>query len=464
MGGLSLGGGGLSLGGGSRLGGGGKGWGNKAAQTGGGDDGKHANKKNKFGILGAGGDAKPKGSPLLQRAALPKVPAPEPKCKFSDEELDLKIKGCLKEWLSIKDVKEVQLSIASWGAIEAVHKKFVVHMLNMGIEGKDTDRKSFQELLQVIVGKDIKGSTFHATCSEFLELLPDLMIDAPKAHSYTAMLIAAGIDADPMVASILKKLTEPAILEVLYGDTALKVGLEICKEVKGLQDEARMVTMFKNLGISLTQMLEKPDDERVADLADRVGLTVLVAAASATAGGDDLSAVIDLIGSGANSDAVVAAIDKRFGADLAKKALTPAFVHVLNTALVTGITAKTTCPASEGVTTPTKETEAAEEKMVKEIYGPVMTRIVDGKDDLQLHILCSIQTFAAAKGQPPRLVDRWFDYMYDIDVVGEDVYKTYKTDEAVSKSAPYEGKNQALNTATSIYTRLDQPEEEDDGN
>ena len=143
---------------------------------------------------------------------------------------------------------------------------------------------------------------------------------------------------------------------------------------------------------------------------------------------------------------------------------TPAFVHALNTALVTGITAKTTCPPSESVTTPTKETEAAEEKMVTEIYGPVMTRIVDGKDDLQLHILCSIQTFAAAKGQPPRLVDRWFDYMYDIDVVGEDVYKTYKADEAVSKSAPYEGKNQALNTATSIYTRLEQPEEEDDGN
>ena len=51
-----------------------------------------------------------------------------------------------------------------------------------------------------------------------------------------------------------------------------------------------------------------------------------------------------------------------------------------------------------------------------------------------------------------------------VNAVGEDVYKTYKTDEAVSKSAPYEGKNQALNTATSIYTRLDQPEEEDDGN
>ena len=277
-------------------------------QGGGGEDGK-------------GWGNKPGDQWTSQRAGLPQSPAPEPKCKFSDAELDLKIKGYLKEWLSTKDVKEVQLSIASWGAIEAVHKKFVVHMLNMGIDVKDLDRKNFQELLQVIVGKDIEGSTFRATCSEFLLLLPEIMMDAPKAHSYAAMLIAAGINADPMVAGILKKLTEPAILEVLYGETALKVGLEICNEVKSLQDEARMVTMFKNLGISLTQMLAEPcslrhshpdsrkrlnmrlwkDDKRVADLADRVGLTVLVAAVSATAGGDDLFAVATTVPAGCDA-------------------------------------------------------------------------------------------------------------------------------------------------------------------
>ena len=65
-----------------------------------------------------------------------------------------------------------------------------------------------------------------------------------------------------------------------------------------------MVDMFKKLGNSLGQMLEKPVDERATDLADRAGLTVLFAAAAA--GGDDLSEVIELIGSGAKSGADVA--------------------------------------------------------------------------------------------------------------------------------------------------------------
>lgn len=484
---LGGGGGGLKLGGnlgGLKLGGiGAGGWGNKSSSPSGevSGDGRYI-KKNKFGVLGAGAgagagaDLKPRGSPLLQRAkeraggspASALSPPPEPACKYSDEELELKITGCLKEYLSIRSLEEVQLSLKEWGAIESVHKKFMTTAFNMAVEGKDGDRKALQTLFKQIVGKDIKGSTFHGFTVSFFEFVPDLMIDAPKAHENIAMLIAGGIDADPMAASIIRKLTEPEILEMMYGDMALKMALAICKEVMLLQDKERMVSMFTSLKMSLSQLLSPPDNERVADVADRFGLSSLVGVgpeASGTApvssSGSSLSKVEELIGSGATSDAIVEYIN---GAAPLEQQKTPAFVHSLNTALMSGITGKTTCPSVGTVTDPTKEACAAEEQLVKDVYSPIMMRICDTDESLQLHVLCSIQTFAHEKGQPPRLVGRWFDYMYDLDVVVEPVFMTYKDDSTISKKAPYEGKNTALTTANAIYIRLSQDEEEDTEN
>lgn len=266
---------GLTLGGGLVLGGGGGGSGGLTLS------GRGSKKRHSTGSASLSAGSPDRLSPSKgQFAALnerdtPPAP-PEPACKFTDAQLDLKVTGCLKEYLSIKSLEEVRLSLGEWGAIERVHTKFVRELFDMAIDGRDGDRAAFRDLLQQIVGKEVKGRTFHAVCLAFLPLVPDLMIESPRAHIYIAELIAAGIDADPKVAGVVIRLAEePELRSALPGELPLKLALEICAVLQDLQDEARVLELFGCLGITLGQLLDKPDPVRVAELAARAGLDAL---------------------------------------------------------------------------------------------------------------------------------------------------------------------------------------------
>ena len=203
---------------------------------------------------------------------------------LSDEELQLEIESCLEEFSMSKDAKGVRQSLKEWGATDVkVHKTFLTNLLNAATPFN----KSHQDLLREIVGKDISGSTFSVVCLELLELISNTIVDTTK-HNHTqsrswrlAQLIAAGIDADPDVAVAIKSLTDKKSQDILTGDRALKLCLDICAAVKELQNEARMVQMFTGLNISLSQLVSPADAKCVPDLTDRAGLAVLLSIGTA---------------------------------------------------------------------------------------------------------------------------------------------------------------------------------------
>ena len=60
------------------------------------------------------------------------------------------------------------------------------------------------------------------------------------------------------------------------------------------------------------------------------------------------------------------------------------------------------------------------------------------------------------------MMERWFEYLYDFDVVPEDVFLQWEGDTEVSTSAEYPGKNSALIGAKQLLERLKTTEEEED--
>jgi len=214
-----------------------------------------------------------------------------------------------------------------------------------------------------------------------------------------------------------------------------------------------MMKTVAAVNLTLTELIPlsrdgKPDSERVADLCDRQGLQSLTAV-------DVVTPIVALIKAKKSSDDVLQHIGKAVS-DADSKS--PSFINDLTTAIITGITSTV---ETDGTKSPDAKQTAAEKAAVEQ-YSPVLKKLCHLNSTLQLHVLCSIQTFAHKHSQPMGLVDRWFEYMYDEDVVEELAFDNYKKDSDVSKSSPYEGKNQALKLADAMYTRLAQPEEPDD--
>jgi len=215
-------------------------------------------------------------------------PAEAP-CKFSDEELEKKTKGAVSEYLSIKDIKEIKLSIEEWGHGDAT-KAFASRIISVGLDAKVADQNTLQGLLFQLVGKPggIPVAIFIECVKGSFELLEDLKYDVPNVHKYLAGFIAAASGSDKEACKVLLELKDPAIIDMLGGsDFGLKIALEVFAATK--QKKADHVGLFKSLDLDLQLLLpeSRRADGTLADLCDRASVTDLLEAGKAVEGATD---------------------------------------------------------------------------------------------------------------------------------------------------------------------------------
>lgn len=133
----------------------------------------------------------------------------------------------------------------------------------------------------------------------------------------------------------------------------------------------------------------------------------------------------------------------------------PEIVAAITTAIMNAVVSTTTvCNEADSVNIPSAEATEREKQAVM-MYKDVLRKYAEA-ESLQLHVVCAIQTAAQALNNPPKVVNRWFEYMYDMDVVLEQVYDLYKDDSSLGKELPYKGKNVAMNSAVDFFARLSQ--------
>ncbi|KAF9946690.1 hypothetical protein BGZ72_011215, partial [Mortierella alpina] len=114
--------------------------------------------------------------------------------KKTEDEAKRSISNTLKEYLSIRDMNELLISVKE---LDACYKPLLVtEFYNESMEMKQADVDSIAEIFKKLsTEKLLSSEDFEAGFADPLEFLPDTAIDVPNAYKYAAQLLeAAGMD------------------------------------------------------------------------------------------------------------------------------------------------------------------------------------------------------------------------------------------------------------------------------
>ncbi|KAF8942435.1 hypothetical protein BGZ47_006479 [Haplosporangium gracile] len=136
----------------------------------------------------------PRTAPVEAAAEKPKTEAAPEAPKKTKDEAQRSIANTLKEYLSLKDMNEMLISVKELD--DAYRPLLVTEFVNQSMEMKATDVDSIAEVFKKLVAeKIVSAEDFETGFADPLEFLPDTAIDVPNAYKYTAQLLeAAGMD------------------------------------------------------------------------------------------------------------------------------------------------------------------------------------------------------------------------------------------------------------------------------
>lgn len=136
----------------------------------------------------------PRTAPVEAAAEKPQTEAAPEAPKKTKDEAQRSIANTLKEYLSLKDMNEMLISVKE---LDAVYRPLLVtEFVNQSMEMKATDVDSIAEVFKKLAAeKIVSAEDFETGFADPLEFLPDTAIDVPNAYKYTAQLLeAAGLD------------------------------------------------------------------------------------------------------------------------------------------------------------------------------------------------------------------------------------------------------------------------------
>jgi len=412
---------------------------------------------NQFSVL----DQPTKAKSSRQEAAAPKAHA-EPaaaaaaadgKPNFPPDIMDKKINGTLNEYFSIKLIDEVKQSLDDWGRVNAVYLAFCGAALRKLEALKTAERDALMGLFKLLTGADrgVPVGPMIQALEDFFEEMVDIVCDAPKLPDYVGEFIAAAIIGSSKSLRIMEVLTTDNVQQILYGDLPLKIALAAYKAIKTSDGEAKAVALYTESKVPLSKLFPG-DEERVKDLTDRAGmLCLLEGGASPGADGADFGVKVEeMVRSGVSCKEVQEFVAKQASAEALADGSASAIV---TTALISGVTSKTTLAAGTAVNAPAKEAEDMEGKELAS-YTSLLESVAE-KEEAQLAAVVAVAQFAASKGFPKGMVNRLFFFLYE--VVDEEVFKRFKADKKIEQTMPK--KTIVVQQAENFYQSLDQPAE-----
>lgn len=131
----------------------------------------------------------------------------------------------------------------------------------------------------------------------------------------------------------------------------------------------------------------------------------------------------------------------------------PGFITALATVMVKFVTQETN---SIEVNAPKSDLE--KEKSLLEKFKPIMRTFFDDRVDLQMNAIYALQTYFFSLDFPKGLLLRWFNLMYELEIVEEEAFLKWRED----VTDAYPGKGKALFQVNTWLTWLAEAESEDE--
>uniref|UniRef100_UPI0037E795F7 eukaryotic translation initiation factor 4 gamma 2a n=1 Tax=Semicossyphus pulcher TaxID=241346 RepID=UPI0037E795F7 len=376
--------------------------------------------------------------PIQEKPAKSNKKAPPTK-----EELRKMTETLVADYLNSKNIDEAVNAVREMKA----PKHFLSEMLNKivvySLDRSDEDKEHTSSLMHALCTEGlVSGENLMQAFLGVLDLCPKIEEEVPLVKSYLAQFAARAIIADLVsIADFAHHLENGAHFPLF---------LLCLQQMVKLKDREWLTDLFQQSKVNMQKMLPEIDQnkDRMLEILEGKGLSFLFPLMKLE---KELLKQIKV-------DPSPQSIYKWIKDNISPKLHTDkGFVNILMTSFLQYIAYEINPDDDEEqLAAPTKE-QLDEEKQLLLSFKPVMQKFLHDHVDLQVGGLYALQVHCNAKGFPKGMLLRYFVNFYDMEIIEEEAFLSWKED----VTQEYPGKGKALFQVNQWLTWLETAEEEE---
>lgn len=319
--------------------------------------------------------------------------------------------------------------------------EILIPIMRISVSKSEKERDLTNKLINKIkLDSIISETVFLAALKILFEKISELEVESPRARSNVAGFVANAI--------IENVFTLKDIGDLLDGGQHYPLFPLILQNLHKAKGQAWLFDIFTESKIQLMNMVPENDrnKERMADILEDRNLTFLYPMLRIE------SDITRQITSDCTPNSLYKWLKDNVTPPLQES---PEFITVVFSTLLKHIINK-----HNNVDNPFVFTSSLFAKQDEELkkFSQVLQIYLNGHTDLQLIVLYSLQTFCHDHNFPKGLIEKWFNMLYEHEIVDEEVF--YKWREDINDEYP--GKGKALFQVNKWLTWLAEDDEEDE--
>ncbi|XP_045888552.1 eukaryotic translation initiation factor 4 gamma 2a [Micropterus dolomieu] len=376
--------------------------------------------------------------PIQEKPAKSTKKAPPTK-----EELHKMTETLVADYLNSKNVDEAVNAVREMKA----PKHFLSEMLNKivvyTLDRSDEDKEHASTLIQALCAEGLAtGENLMQAFLSVLDQCPKIEEEVPLVKSFLAQFAARAI--------VTSLVSIADLAHHLENGAHFPLFLLCLQQMVKLKDREWLTDLFQQSKVNMQKMLPEIDQnkDRMLEILEGKGLSFLFPLMKLE---KELLKQIKV-------DPSPQSIYKWIKDNISPKLHTDkGFVNILMTSFLQYIAYEINPDDDEEqFATPTKE-QLDEEKQLLLSFKPVMQKFLHDHVDLQVGALYALQVHCNAKGFPKGMLLRYFVNFYDMEIIEEEAFLSWKED----VTQEYPGKGKALFQVNQWLTWLETAEEEE---
>uniref|UniRef100_A0A3Q2EDN1 Eukaryotic translation initiation factor 4 gamma 2 n=1 Tax=Cyprinodon variegatus TaxID=28743 RepID=A0A3Q2EDN1_CYPVA len=392
----------------------------------------------------------PTGSPLGQLGLKNNPPPIQEKPAKSNkkapptkEELFKMTDTLMTDYLNGKNIEEAVSAVKEMRAPKYFLSDMLNKMILFSLERSDEDKENASKLIHALSTEGlISRDSLLPAFLRILDQCPKIEEEIPLVKSYLAQFAARAIIAE--LASI------DDLAHQLENGAHFPLFLLCLQQMVKLKDRDWLGDLFQQSRVSMQKMLPEIDQnkDRMLEILEGKGLSFLFPLMKLE---KELLKQIKV-------DPSPQSIYKWIKDNISPKLHTDkGFVNILVTSLLQYISYETNPDDDEEqLAAPSKE-QQEEEKQLLLSFKPVLQKFLHDHINLQVSALYALQVHCNTKGFPKGMLLRYFVNLYDMEIVEEEAFLSWKED----ITEEYPGKGKALFQVNQWLTWLETAEEEE---
>ncbi|XP_034536009.1 eukaryotic translation initiation factor 4 gamma 2a [Notolabrus celidotus] len=376
--------------------------------------------------------------PIQEKPAKSNKKAPPTK-----EELRKMTKTVVADYLNNKNIDEAVNAVREMKAPKHFSSEMLNKMVVYSLDRSDEDKEETSTLIHTLCTEGLVSSeNLMQAYLSVLDLCPKIEEEVPLVKSYLAQFAARAVVADLVSISDLA--------HQLENGTHFPLFLLCLQQMVKLKDREWLTDLFQQSTVNMQKMLPEIDQnkDRMLEILEGKGLSFLFPLMKLE---KELLKQIKV-------DPSPQSIYKWIKDNISPKLHTDkGFVNILMTSFLQYIAYEINPDDDEEqLAAPSKE-QLDDEKKLLLSFKPVMQKFLHEHINLQVGGLYALQVHCNAKGFPKGMLLRYFVHFYDMEIIEEEAFLSWKED----VTQEYPGKGKALFQVNQWLTWLETAEEEE---